>query len=324
VTRLLARHGALVMLLTASTASGQTTLTPAGSISGPVDLIKVFGARADVTSGKTITLVDVSDPAAPRREGAYTCPELIWGFTVEGSTLYVAADTYGLVILDVSNPAAPSLVGALKTPGQAKNVSLYGRRAFVADHVAGIDSIDVSSSKSPKINGSFFVDGFAKDVVTVGRLAFAIDQPGGLYVFDLDRQGTFEPVATRALDIPLPLRAQLAVSQHPSTSAPALALVLGSGPIQIYDVSKWQAPAHATTFATPGESAQRIAVQGTRAFVSDGPAGLHVLDLTTPSMPKIVASFKTPTPARDVAVAGPLVFVSTGDQVTILRVSPGN
>jgi hypothetical protein len=43
--------------------------------------------------------------------------------------------------------------------------------------------------------------------------------------------------------------------------------------------------------------------------VADGPAGLQVVDLSTPSQPAIFGSYKTASPARAVAVAGSLVFV---------------
>jgi hypothetical protein len=309
-----------VFVVRGAVASAQTVnLAPVGSIAGPADLIEVSGGYAYLAAGKTLTLVDITNPAAPKTVGAYTFPDLIWGFTVAGSTVYVAADTYGLGILDVSNVAAPVLRGALKTPGQAKNVALFGTKVLAADHVSGIDVIDVSTLTKPALVGSFFVDGFAKDVVTTGTLAFALDQPSGLYAFDLTKPGSFEPAAMLTLANPIPLRAQLALSQESSKPGQRVAVVVGGGPLQVYDVSSPQAMRHAATYRTPG-AAQRVAFQGTRVYVADGPAGLQVVDLSTPSTPSILGSFKTAAPARDVAVADGLVFVVTGSgEVLILR-----
>lgn len=289
-----------------------------GSIPGPADLVTVQGTRAYVAAGKTLTIVDISNPAVPRRAGTYSFPELIWGLAADGSTVYVAADTYGLGILDVSNPASPVLRSAVKTRGQVKNVALFNGKALVADHVAGISVIDVSTA-NPTLVGSFFVDGFAKDVVTRGTLAYALDQPSGFYVFDLARSGSFEPAATLTLANPIPLRAQLAVSEASPKAGARVAVVAGSGPLQVYEVSNPLKPTHSITYRTPG-AALRVSLQGTRAFVADGPAGLQVVDLSTPSKPRIVGSYKTETPARDVAVADSLVFVvvASGD-VLILR-----
>ena len=314
--------GWLAMAAAVNLSAQTLAFTPVGSIAGPVDMIKVDGSRAYFSAGKTLTVVDISNPAIPKRGGTYTFPELIWGFTVVGSTVYVATDLYGLGILDVSNVASPALRGAFKTPGQAKNVALFGTKALVADHVAGIDVIDVSSVTKPTLAGSFFVDGFAKDVVIRGTLAYALNQPTGLSVFDLTRPGTFEPSATVTLANPIALRAQLAVSEETSSGGPRVALVMGGGPIQIFDLANRQSPVRATIYRTPGV-AQRVSLQGTRAYVADGPAGLQVLDLSTPSKPAIVGAYKTPMPARDVAAAGSLVFVVVGaEEVLILRQDP--
>jgi hypothetical protein len=77
----------------------------------------------------------------------------------------------------------------------------------------------------------------------------------------------------------------------------------------------------ATTYRTPG-NAQRVTIRGTRAYVADGPGGLQVLDLSTPSTPAIVGGYQTSMPARDVAVTDALVLVVTADGVLILRPKP--
>lgn len=315
--------GMALLLAQASQGTAQTLeFTPVGSIAGPVDMIKVSGRYAYVSAAKTLSIVDIADPAAPKRVGSYTFPELIWGFAVDKTTVYVAGDTYGFAILDASNAAAPVLRGAIKTPGQAKNVAMSGTKALVADHVAGIDLIDLSTPAKPALAGSFFVDGFAKDVVTTATVAFALDQPGTLYAFDLTKPGSFEPASMVKLANPIPLRAQLAVSSESSPSGPRAAVVVGGGPLQIYDVSNPRAMVPAGTYRTPG-NAQRIALIGTRAYVADGPAGLLVLDLSIPSQPRVAGSYKTMAPARDVAVAGSLVFVNAGsEQVVILQQGP--
>jgi len=312
----------LVIGLAAAGAAQSVTLTPVGSISGAADLIRIAGTRAYVTSGKTLTLVDLTDPASPTRLGAHTFPDLIWGLAIGGDMVYVAADLSGLSILDVSNPRAPVLRGSLKTPGQAKNVTLAGTRALVADHVAGIDVIDVSSPARPALLESFFVEGFAKDVVARGSLAYALDQPTGLTVFNLTKPGSFEPAAAVTLPVPIPLRAQLVVSEESSTPAPRVAIVVGGGPLQIYDLTRPEGPVHAATYRTQGP-ALRVALQGARAYVSDGPQGLQVIDLSVPSKPMVVGSYKASSPVRDVAVSGSLVLVTTGgEEVLILRQSP--
>jgi hypothetical protein len=311
--------------------SAQTvTFVPVGTIASPADRVQVQGKYAYLVAGKTLTLVDISNPAAPTRTGAYTFPEKIWGFRVVGSMVYVAADFFGLGLLDVSNPAAPALRGSLKTGGQAKNVAVFGTKAVVADHMTGIDYIDVSNPAKPTSLGSFFLDGYARDVVAAGPIAYAVDAPAGLYVFDLSKPGPLDTVnSQQSASAP----GSIVVSDVATAQGPKVAVLVGTGGLQVYDLSNpAAAPVKAATYRTPGRP-QRVALNGNQVYVADGQAGLQVVDLSTPSMPRLVATYKTDTPARDVAVAGSLIFVakgplpqgnisSEGGEVLILRQTP--
>jgi len=276
-----------------------------------VDLIRVQGTYAYVAAARTLTIFDISNPAAPRREGAYTFPEKIWGFRVVGSAVYVAADFFGLGILDVSDASAPTLRGSMKTPGQAKNVAVFGTKAVVADHMSGVDFIDVSNPAKPVSLGSFFLDGYARDVVAAGSLAYAVDAPAGLYVFDLSKPGPLDAVSTQqSAAAPGSIVVSDVVSASPGTK---VAVLVGAGSLQVYDVSNPAAPpVKAATYRTPGGRPLRVALKGTQAYVADGLEGLQVVELSTPSMPRLVGTYKTPNPARDVAVADSLVFVVAG------------
>ena len=53
----------------------------------------------------------------------------------------------------------------------------------------------------------------------------------------------------------------------------------GRGDLQIYDVSDPAAPKKASSFRTPGR-AHRVALDGPLAYVADGAAGIHVVDLS--------------------------------------------
>ena len=297
------------------------------SIPGPADRLDVQGQYAYIAAGKSLTIVDVSNPAAPKRTGSYESPEKIWGFRVVGSLVYLAADFFGLGILEVSGTGTPTLRGSLKTPGQAKNVAVVGTKALVADHMSGVDHIDVSNAAKPVSIGSFFLDGYARDVVSSGSLAYAVDAPTGLYIFDLTKPGPLEPIATvQSASAP----GSIVVSNGPSGDAPKIVAMVGAGTLQVYDVSDPAAPMRVATFKTPSGRPARATLSGRMAYVADGREGLQVVDLSTPSMPRLVGTYKTPNPARDVAVANAHVFVATGTggeeasrgEVLVLRQTP--
>jgi hypothetical protein len=305
-----------------SAASAQSlTFTQVGSFRVPADTVEIHGSYAYVAGGRTLAVFDLSDPAAPRRAGAYTFPEQIWSFRVVGSHAYVAANFFGLGILDVSKPNSPVLRGAIKTPGQAKGVALVGTKVLVADHMSGVDIVDVSSMDRPVILGSFFVDGYARDVASSRTLGFAVDSPTGLYILDPSQRG--EPQAVGQLQSASTPTA-IEVMELPGTTPRLIACVVGGGSLQLYDVTEPAAPVHVTSVRMPGGRPSRVAVKGTRAYVADGREGLQVIDLSTPSKPVVIGGYKTTAPARDVAVGESLVLVAIGageenEEVVVLR-----
>ena len=108
-----------------------------------------------------------------------------------------------------------------------------------------------------------------------------------------------------------------------------LVCMVGGGLLQVYDVSSPEAPVKTAELRTPGGRPRRVTLRGRLAYVADGPAGVQVIDLSTPSEPTIVSSYATPRPARDVAVTASHVFVAVGEEegdedgaVLILQLSP--
>jgi hypothetical protein len=278
----------------------------AGTIPGPANLIEVDGTRGFLVGDKTLTVVDLANPGAPVKLGSYSFPEKIWGIRVVGSLVYVAADFFGLGIVDVSNPKSPVLRGSVKLPGQAKNVAIVGTTALVADHMTGLDIVDVANAAKPVRRDSFFLEGYARDVVSAGSMAYAIDAPAGLYTFDLSKQGPIESIASQ----------QSARAPASIEVSKGLAVLVGSGMLQIYDLTKPAAPVRAGTFQPPGGRAVRATLVGSSAFVAAGRDGLQVVDLSTPSVPALISGFKTAEPARDVAATDTHIFlvVGTGEE----------
>lgn len=307
----------------ADLAAQTLSFTPVGSIAGPIDLVDASGASAYVTRGGTLTVWDITDPAAPVRRGAQTLPEQIWGFTVVGSTAYVAAGHSGLFVLDLSDPERPAVHGSITTPGQAKNVAVSGGRAVVADHMSGIDVIDLTDVTAPVSLGSFYTDGYARDVAMFGTFAYGVDNPSGFYVLDLEHPDPLEPLGM-IQSAPAPRFVEILEAD------PGIAVMVGGAPydpfrvlrsqpadavprgaLHVYDVSDPATPVPLASFPTPG-GAQRVALRGSLAYVADGDAGLSVVDLSTPSDPQLAGAYRTERAVRDVAVADHAVLVLTG------------
>lgn len=296
---------AVAFLCGVSLSAQAVHFTLISSVEAPGDLVKLQGSRAYLAGGKVLTLVDLSDPASPRRQGQFEFPDRIWGFSLVGSLVFVADDLAGLAILDVSDPGKPRLRGTLKTRGQAKAVVVSGTKALVVDHMAGLALIDVSDVAKPVPAGSLFLDGYARDVALSGSLAYAVDSPTGFYAVDLSKPGPLDFAGTL----------QSANGQTIAVSG-AIACVPGRAGLQVFDVSNPSAPVLAATFKTPG-APQRVTIHGKRAYLA-GRDGLQVLDLSDPAKPVIVGTYQTTSPARDVAVGEDLVLVVTVSEGTLV------
>ena len=304
--RALATLIAAVWLAAAGPAAGQTLeFDEIAMLPGPVDLVELSGGRAYVAAERKLTIFDLSDPTAPRRRGSYTFPENIWSLAVADTLVYIAADLFGLGILDVSDPDTPQLLGSARMPGQVKDVDVSGRTAVLADHMSGIDLVDVSDVRAPAVLGSVYLDGYCRDVAVLGSIAYAVDDPTGFYVLDLQETGSWEPTsALQSADGPR----MVEVSETASTP---LAVLLGHGRLQVYDLSNPIEPAYRSAYATPG-NALRVELDGDLAYVADGTLGMLVVGLEDPSSPRVAGSHLPAQPVRDVAVDDDLALLAVG------------
>jgi hypothetical protein len=295
------RAALLAILCWAGIAAGpaaQTTFTQIAKIPGPADLVEIHGHRAYIVGHATLRIFDISTPSAPKELGAHTFPEKIWGIQIAEPLIYVAADFFGLGILDVSNPASPRLRGALKTPGQAKSVVVFKNKAAVADHMSGVDFIDTTNADKPVLLGSFYVEGYAREVAASGSMAYAVDAPTGVYAFDMTQPGALEPVNSQQTAT---APGSIVVSQDAAPGTPKMAVLVGGGSLQVYDLTKPSEPVRVTAFKTASGRPIRAALQGPRAFVADGRSGLQVVDLSAPKarspppLPRATSPPPTPT-----------------------------
>lgn len=96
-----------------------------------------------------------------------------------------------------------------------------------------------------------------------------------------------------------------------STRATAVATAIGllSGPfaqaVEVTHVGHWP--------VWPKASANAVALSGRYAYVADGEAGLHVIDVANPAEPVRVGGHDTSGTASGVAVSGRYAYVADGE-----------
>lgn len=235
--------------------------------------VAVAGTHAFVASGdRGLQVLDLADPASPRVVARLDTPGFAQSVRVAGSLAYVADGHEGLAIVDVTDPAAPALLSRLPTRNGSSDLDVAGSYAYLADGGAGLQVADVSDPQAPRIVGSYPIAGDLGSVRTV-------------------------TVAGR--------RAYLGLSGVSSSHG----LEQEHG-LLILDLESPSAPRLAGSYRLP-HLPYEIAVDGSRAYVAAGDAGLLVLDVSRPGAVVPLAQIDTPA-ANGVVVSQGTVYLSDG------------
>ncbi len=137
-----------------------------------------------------LDIIDIADPAGPRRLGNIDTPGKANGVHVSGRYAYVADAEGGLIVIDVANPFHPVFVGSSAASLDAKSVFIRGSYAYVAG--GNMRIIDISDSFSPTPVGECDINGIPNDVFVKGNYAYVTTgmysnspQVSGLHIVDI-------------------------------------------------------------------------------------------------------------------------------------------
>ena len=250
-----------------------------------------------------LSLVDVSDPAAPVHLSSPDMSTNAFDACVEGSTVYVTDWNAGLLIVDASTPTSPALLGSYDVGGPAYGLTVQGTTAYVAAFGHGLQIIDVSAPTTPTYLGGYAGGGFAFDVAVVGNIAYVASFDAGLQIIDVS-----DPANTTLLgefDTP-----GFAVSVAVEDGVAYIAD--GESGLHVIDVSDPTTPWPLGSYDTP-DMAINVVVEGDIAYVADGNAGLQLIDVSAPASPALLGWYGTPGTAGGLLVAGYTVYVADGD-----------
>jgi hypothetical protein len=173
--------------------------------------VAVSGHYAYVAVGDAgLQVIDVSDPAHPRRVGGYNTSGWAHGVAVSGHYAYVADGDEGLQVIDVSDPANPRWVGGYDTPGSAEGVAVSGDYAYVADGGWGLQILRIGDAEppAPRLDGPFGLtaEGFAAWLNAPVAGTYRVETSGDLRTWETlvtltnvtGRARVLDPAATSA------------------------------------------------------------------------------------------------------------------------------
>lgn len=153
--------------------------------------LAVAGTLAYIAAGRSLHIVDVTDPANLAIVGEVSLPQQATAYdvAVAGNKAYVAALGTGLYVIDVADPESPRVMGHVPSiPGVRANsvdVAVGNDRVYLADAGGGLRIIDASEAANPVVVATIPVYGEALQVQLVGTQAFVAAGDGGLQIYDV-------------------------------------------------------------------------------------------------------------------------------------------
>ncbi|MCP5516642.1 MAG: hypothetical protein H7A45_05190 [Verrucomicrobiales bacterium] len=244
-----------------------------------------------------LEVIDVKDPANPRRVGGYDTSGGARAVAMSGSHAYVAETWYdqeaqtskGLVeVIDLSDPANLRLVSRYETKGAANDVTVAGTYAYVAGgrfdetaghHQDGLTILDISNPANLQRVGSYDLAGLAIGVTVSGEHAYTTDIWEGLRVLDVSDPTNPSLVGGS--------QAPVGYVGYPAISGEIV--FVGAPNVLAFDISDPANPRQSgiSDLIGPvwGDSDERrhdghVAVSGGYAYVAGITAGLKVIEIS--------------------------------------------
>ena len=230
-----------------------------------------------------------------------------------GSFAYVAAGTT-LTVFDITDPTAPVQIGTVDVPDRIYGMAVNANRAYLATGLEGVHIVEVSRAKSSPVMviGLYPTPGQAVDVALIGTHAAISNLMTGLEIVNLEVPQN--PVLVATVETP--------GYQRAVRTAGNLAFVIDqpSG-IHSFDLSEPTAPVSVGLHEAGRVPARNVTIHNTRAYVVYQRTGLiEIVDITSPSTPKLLGHYETSGQPEMVAADGTsIVIPKSGDGIEIVN-----
>jgi hypothetical protein len=294
------------------------------------------------TLAGALTVIDASDPTAPRELGRAAVPGLADEVEVQGGRAFVAGRFSGIRVFDVSDPTAPAEIGSLAIPDATSDLTsgvsdlqAIGERLYLTwtdffRSGGGFRAIDLSARTSRGKGARDFVAP-ARGVEMVGDLAYLAER-NGLRVIDashptaLVERGSLE--LSGAIDVEVDLGFAYVTSNSPPNSLPPRESALHA-----LDLSAASAPRPAARLELPPsvgevEVADGFAYVVTAPFRLPGfpgsrsrPVSVRAIDVSDPAHLEERGALPVPS-GGSLEVAGGRVYLGGGSTLRILDFGP--
>lgn len=259
------------------------TLAEIGTISDVV-VDGSFAYLANSQRGHGLVVVDVSTPAAPYVIGQYHHDSTT--AVVVRDDLALVGDAAGvLLVLDVRQPAHPRLLGTLALPGTPQHLALLPPYVLVVSDAAGVHVVDITQVSMPQLRTTVPIAGRALDLALIEHTAYVAALEGGI----------------QEVDVSTPLHPTLGLQYHHHDGQGDHIIRLVAHQQTLYAIDSQRGlqilarpePGQLRlqgSFAAPEGAPWGLTAVGPYVFVTTLLNSLYVVDVTTPSQPRLLST----------------------------------
>lgn len=281
----------------------------------------------DIVLEGGLEIVDISDPAKPIFVSNFESLGNPMMVTIRDNTAFIADMEAGVTIVDISDPTHPTLLSNYDTPGQAYQVELAGNTAFIADDTGGMQILDISDLTHPTLINTFSGANFANNIEVVNNTAFIANGDfmnqldGQLLIVDISDLSNLSLLGTYNLNgwaFDVDVKDNTAFVANGNTGVEIIDVSVPTNPTLLSNY----APYDPTSVDIYFQYAGVVQIVDDKMFVAYGGGGVHVVDISDPSLPEQLGTYENIPMANDIAVTDNKAFVSTLDSgLRILDVS---
>lgn len=287
--------------LTDPTAPGRLGAAPVDPIKIAVNASNVYGACHD----EGLRVIDVSNPTNPVATGSI--PATGWTLSVAASESLMFAPGRGgeIRVFDTSIPSIPVPISVVETQGHIWDLEVADDVLFVATG-SSFRRIDISDPQAPVEIGAHG-NGAVGMEISGDNIYLAASNK--LEIFDISNPAS--PSFRGRVTLPDDARKVAVTNDHAYVTVDVHGL-------QIVEVTD---PIHPTVVGECGgdQNFYDVAASGNHVFVAAFD-GLHILDVTVPGAPALVAVWDIDGSVSAVDVSGIYAYVGQ-DPLTVLDVS---
>ncbi len=292
-----------------------------------------------------IRIIDVSNPSQPNEINNIPNTQGSKDIAVYGNYAFAIGYEF-FCIFDISVPQTPTLVAGCSDKFTGFAIDVAENYAYTSS-TGSISVISIIDKNNPEINGSYDNLGYVEKTIVVNDIAYSISYSHGLDLIDVANPTTPEMISRyesrgytydtdivenyayqlvednlRIIDLTNPL-SLTEVSSLPLLASPNSIHVSGNfayigtssynydSNIKIIDISNPYHPQVVGFLQTPGKHYSEMQMLDNKLYVAGGYTGMHIIDVTNPVSPTLIATYDQFENAADsIAVQGLYAYVA--------------